>query len=382
MKNVERIIILYPGETSSDRVSQPGNYALSRLLIRLHERGDVPIYFLNQSARHEQWGNIEFIHFTFASFLKILARSRGWRNTLIISQTGAFHRHAVLLRAAMPGSRVLVRLGGVYHGTGYLESPSFLAHRRALQRPLAVADMIISTADGTPVDLYMAKLGIRPDRYRKWLNGFPVIPNSGQRRRANRIVCISRLDPVQGINYVLRSFSLARPRLAEPYTLAIVGDGPERANLQALAVDLGVGSHVEFMGHCDDVGPHLYSSRLLVSGLANNPVMEAIATGTPVITLDLGEMEVLYGRFPNVHVVAYPPGGYGRIAASQMREVVCRTADAIVDVLNNSACLDGLGSTPANNLYSWEQRLQDELNLYEQLLEPASNCRPAVAAAG
>jgi hypothetical protein len=65
-----------------------------------------------------------------------------------------------------------------------------------------------------------------------------------------------------------------------------------------------------------------------------------------------------------------------------MREVVCRTADAIVDVLNNSARLDDLDSTPANNLYSWDQRLQDELNLYEQLLEPASNCRPAVAAAG
>mgnify|MGYP006174791827 CR=1 FL=1 len=64
MKNVDRIVILYPGETSSERINQPANYSFSRLLQRLHAEDRIPIYFLNQSQRFERYGNIRFIHFT------------------------------------------------------------------------------------------------------------------------------------------------------------------------------------------------------------------------------------------------------------------------------------------------------------------------------
>lgn len=365
MKNVKRIIILYPGETSSERINTPGNYSLSRLLVHLHKTADLPIYFLNLSPRYEQYGSIEFIHFTARNFIKLLARLAFRRQSLIISQTGAYGAHARLLRALMPGSRVLVRLGGVYYGQQYLTSPRFRSARRGLRRRLAFADFVLSTADGTPVDLYMRQLGIAPYRYRKMLNGFPVIANERGKSRSNRILCISRLSAEKNIDYVIRSFAMALPRLRIPHTLVIVGDGPERDVLGELARELGVAMQVEFAGECYDVGPFLYTSKVLVSGLANNTVIEAIATGTPVITVELGEMELLYGAYPNVQVVEYPPGGYGRIPSSHMPALVERTADALVRLLNGYPTAPG---APPRETYSWEARLQDEIQLYETML--------------
>ena len=368
MQNVRRIVILYPGATSWERVSKPANYSLSRLLIHLRQRGDVPICLLNQSAHHEQDGNVEFIHFTNRNFLNLLVRSARKRGTLIISQNGAYHRHAKLLRAAMPGSRILVRLGGVYFGRQYLESAAFEPIRRVHRRRLAAADMIISTADGTPVDLYMSKVGVERNRYEKWLNGLPLIANDEKHERANRIVCISRLHQEKAIDYVVRSFAAALPRLPEPCTLRIVGDGPDLENLRSLCRELRITEWVEFVGHADDVGPHLYSSKLLVTGLANNSILEAIATGTPVVTVDLGEMRTLYGDFPNVHVIDYLPGGYGRIPADYLPGLVKSTSDAIVGIITARPSPNGQVSGAIFESHGWDRRLRMELELYERLL--------------
>lgn len=362
-----RIVILYPGDTSSERINMPGNYSLSRLLLLLHDRGDVPIHFLNRSPRYERYGNIEFIHFTAANFLRLAARLAGQRDTLIISQTGAYRRSAALLRRMMPGSRILIRLGGVYVGASYLGSPAFERERRMYRRRLAGADMVLSTADGTPVDLYMERVGIARDRYVKLLNGFPSIVNERGTTRENRIVCIARLSAEKAVDYVIRSFARALPRLREPHRLVIVGDGPERTRLQTLATELGVASAIVFAGESYDVGAFLYSAKLMVSGLANNTVMEAVATRTPVITVELGEIGALYGHLPNVHVVEYEPGGYGRIPPQHLEPLVDRTADAMVRVLNDYPVIPPMNGKARTDLYTWDQRLADELALYDRM---------------
>jgi glycosyltransferase involved in cell wall biosynthesis len=369
MKNVERIIILYPGETSSERINTPGNYSLSRLLVQLNRSDDVPIYFLNWSRRYERYGHVRFIHFSTFNFLKLLLRFALRRNSLIVSQTGAYGIHARLLRMLMPGSRVLVRLGGVYYGKEYLESAAFRSAKRGLRRRLSFADMVMSTADGTPVDLYMRQLGIPPHRYKKLMNGFPVIANESGTPRENRILCISRLSPEKNVDYVIRSFANALPQLKTPHRLVIVGDGPDRDSLQTLAEELGVATEIEFAGESYDVGRFLYASKVLVSGFANNTVIEAIATATPVITVELGEMQLLYGAFPNVRVVEYAPGGYGKISAARVSGLVQRTADLLVDLLNNYPTEHA--AVRPSTMYGWEQRLQDEITLYETMLAPA-----------
>lgn len=368
MKNVERIVILYPGETSSKHINRPANYSLSRLLLRLHAEGEVPIHFFNTSPHRESYGNIEFIPFSnWSYFRSMLQFARGGR-TLVINQMNTMHRYAVALRTALRKSRLIVRLGGIYYGRSHLDSTSFAREVRSSLRYLRKADMVLSTADGTPVDYFMQKVGVSRDRYRKWLNGFPEMPNTEAVKRENKVLCVSRLSPEKGLDYVIRSFAAAIPILEEEYRLSVVGDGPSRADLERLTLELGIESLVDFEGESFDVARHLHSSKLLLSGLANNPIMEAIATGTPVIAVELGETKDLYGQYPNVHVIDYPPGGCGRIADEYLDALVGATAMRIARVLNGMPSQGSPGGR-GRDLFSWEQRLQDEIDLYESLFE-------------
>jgi glycosyltransferase involved in cell wall biosynthesis len=69
--------------------------------------------------------------------------------------------------------------------------------------------------------------------------------------------------------------------------LGLLGEGPERARLEALATELGVGSRVRFAGFVDDPRPVIASATALVlasgrEGLAR-AVMEALALEVPVV---------------------------------------------------------------------------------------------------
>ena len=79
-----------------------------------------------------------------------------------------------------------------------------------------------------------------------------------------------------------------------PARLVIVGDGPERAALEALAAAEGVGGQVEFAGHRADPAP-LYAGFdifALSSDTEQMPlsVLEAMASGLPVAATDVGDV--------------------------------------------------------------------------------------------
>lgn len=75
-------------------------------------------------------------------------------------------------------------------------------------------------------------------------------------------------------------------------TLAVIGDGPLRARLEARARNRGVMDRVHFLGWVDDLAPHYQRATALVQmsryegyGMA---VMEAALAGCPIITTDVG----------------------------------------------------------------------------------------------
>jgi phosphatidylinositol alpha-1,6-mannosyltransferase len=61
------------------------------------------------------------------------------------------------------------------------------------------------------------------------------------------VVCVSRLVPRKGQDTLIRSLPLIRRRIPDA-ALLIVGGGPYRSSLEALAIDCGVSSHVVFAG--------------------------------------------------------------------------------------------------------------------------------------
>jgi glycosyltransferase involved in cell wall biosynthesis len=101
------------------------------------------------------------------------------------------------------------------------------------------------------------------------------------------VVCAGRLVPEKGFDVALRTFA----RLSDPEArLAIVGDGPERARLEALAAELGLSGRVEFAGYQPDVGPWLRRARVLLltsrfEGYAA-VIVEALGAGRPVVATD------------------------------------------------------------------------------------------------
>jgi glycosyltransferase involved in cell wall biosynthesis len=106
------------------------------------------------------------------------------------------------------------------------------------------------------------------------------------------LLAVGRLSPPKGFDDALRALAQLRSASAR---LVIVGDGPERANLAALARSLGVEDRVEFTGslHRDQVIA-LYRrawllvapSRVLSNGRRDgipNVVVEALAMGVPCV---------------------------------------------------------------------------------------------------
>jgi glycosyltransferase involved in cell wall biosynthesis len=98
------------------------------------------------------------------------------------------------------------------------------------------------------------------------------------------VLCAGSLVPVKDHAMLLRAFVRVRSRLPEA-RLHLVGDGPERGGLEALARDLGIGDAVRFHGAlAHELLPDVYrqadlfavSSRFESQGMA---VLEAAACG-------------------------------------------------------------------------------------------------------
>jgi glycosyltransferase involved in cell wall biosynthesis len=109
--------------------------------------------------------------------------------------------------------------------------------------------------------------------------------------------------PLVGIVATLRSWKGHRHLLAAFAALAspdarlvIVGDGPQRAALEALAAELALGERVRFAGNQSDVAPWMQALDVFcLPSYANEGVpqalMQAMACALPVVTTPVGSIE-------------------------------------------------------------------------------------------
>ena len=178
---------------------------------------------------------------------------------------------------------------------------------RILRRFYSYADRIITLTEGARRDL--AENFAVPDQLIAVMLTNAVVPPAAANRIAqwdgeagrenDLIVCIGRLSPEKDQRTLIRAVSLLPA--AQPWRLAIVGDGPERPALQALARELGVADRIVFTGEVSDPFGFMMRARLAVcasvyEGLGN-AIIEALACGTPVVSTDCpyGPSEILQG---------------------------------------------------------------------------------------
>lgn len=100
---------------------------------------------------------------------------------------------------------------------------------------------------------------------------------------------VGRLIPVKGGEVFLRALAGLS---AEPWTVSMIGDGPERGALERLANELGIGSRVRFHGSMPDAAKYQSAFDLFVLSSHSEGipmvVFEATAAGTPVVASAVG----------------------------------------------------------------------------------------------
>lgn len=105
---------------------------------------------------------------------------------------------------------------------------------------------------------------------------------------ASLIVCVGRLAHPKGQDVAIRALAAMRSQRAR---LRLVGDGPDRPGLQALAHALGVADRVELIGEVADTAPHFRSADVVVvpshSEGHSLAMLEAMACGRVVVTTNV-----------------------------------------------------------------------------------------------
>ncbi len=114
--------------------------------------------------------------------------------------------------------------------------------------------------------------------------------------RPPTLIHSSSFRPLKRIDDVVRIFARVRARLPEA-RLLLVGDGPARPEIEALAAELGVAQAVSFLGEQADLVPLLQQADVFVFpsetesfGLA---ALEAFACGVPVVASRTGGLPEL-----------------------------------------------------------------------------------------
>lgn len=105
-----------------------------------------------------------------------------------------------------------------------------------------------------------------------------------------RIVSIGRLIPEKKTDLLIRGFAAALPNLSPATRLTIIGEGPERAKLEALAAQCNLGDQVEFTGSLyeqEQLAPYFNSAWVSVSsGYIGLSAIHSLAFGVPMLVAE------------------------------------------------------------------------------------------------
>lgn len=105
-----------------------------------------------------------------------------------------------------------------------------------------------------------------------------------------RILSIGRLIPEKKTDLLMRGFAAALPSLPPNARLTIIGEGPERAKLEALAADFGLEDRVEFVGSLyeqEQLAPFFNAAWVSVSsGYVGLSAIHSLAYGLPMLVAE------------------------------------------------------------------------------------------------
>lgn len=203
-----------------------------------------------------------------------------------------------------PARRAGLATVSTVHGSSRMGGLSHLFEWIQL-RALRAFDAVIPVS--APLDETLRRVGVPADRLH-------LLPNAVASRAAMlgsaearallgvesggppRFGWVGRMVPVKGADVLIRALALL-PR--DAWRASIVGNGPERPAMEALAARLGIAGAIRFHGEIEDAARILpaFDAVVLSSRSEGTPiaVLEAMQAGVPVVATRVGGVPDLLG---------------------------------------------------------------------------------------
>jgi glycosyltransferase involved in cell wall biosynthesis len=137
---------------------------------------------------------------------------------------------------------------------------------------------------------------------------------------ARAVGIVASLWPWKAHDIFLRSAAILAEEVPNTY-FVVVGDGPERGNLEKMARDLAIADRVRFLGAVDDVPAVLRCLDLSVLSSAHEvfplALLESMAAACPVVATNVGSIpEIVVDGLTGILV---PPGAPDLLAQEMLR---------------------------------------------------------------
>jgi len=308
--------------------------------------------------RNGQPASNAFIEEARASWLPIhMVKEQGAFDTRVIGQLRQLFREQApdIIQTHSLKSHFLVRLTrpaktpwiAFHHGYTTTDVKMHLYNQ--LDRwSLPAADRVITVC--SPFAEMLARGGVKRECIRVLQNtielpdGPDESPSSLRSRyglpdHARIVLAIGRLSREKGHRHLVEAASLLhRNRPDIDFQILLIGDGPERARLEAQVDGLGLREHVRFLGHQQNPVP-FYE-------LADVFVLPSLTEGSPNVLL-----EAMMARTPTI---ATPVGGVPEMVQDGRSALLVKAGDPAALAGGIAKLLDdpALGSTLAGNAHA------------------------------
>jgi glycosyltransferase involved in cell wall biosynthesis len=144
------------------------------------------------------------------------------------------------------------------------------------------------------------------------------------------LLAVGRLSKEKGHADLLEALALLQQQApAQKSALVVVGDGPERGNLQNLAAELGVGGKVIFAGQQADVSPYYSLADIVVlpshTEGSPNVLLEAMSAGKAIVATAVGGVpEIAADGETALLVEPQEPAGFAKALEHLLRDAQLR----------------------------------------------------------
>lgn len=215
------------------------------------------------------------------------------------------------LAAVLLGKSLNKRVVLTARGTDINWYPKFWLIKKLIRWTLEKADFIIAVSQSLKEEI--VKLDIAADKIKMIPNG--VNTNTffmiSKKETSNKVILsVGNLLQPKGFHLLIETLSLLEKRNAN---LVIIGKGPYKARLEKLVEKYNLTDKVEFIGKVSQKELHKWYSAADVFCLTSfregrpNVVLEALACGTPVVTMNKWDLKDIINEDMGVLLDSYEP---------------------------------------------------------------------------